>query len=83
MPFYGTKQPGNVGVFPQRPKPRELTPDEIVPGMNYALLTKQQLIDLCDERGITGPKGKLPMNQKKGYYVEQLKKLDRIQHAKQ
>lgn len=81
MPFYATPQKGDPGHFPNQLSRRVLSKDEISADTPYTALTKQQLIELCEERGMSGSKGPgspLPRNQKVSYYIERLKAYDQL-----
>jgi hypothetical protein len=93
MPFYATKQPGDVGVMP--PRRRKIEPEaaeqpeaapeapEVEAVQGYAQLTKPELIEWCNKRGVTNIKG-TPVGkfQHKAYYIGLLKSADEIEgHA--
>lgn len=77
MPFYNTR---DQKTFPQTP-PRPKNPSRRAA---YLHMTKDELIALCDERGILSKKGtRIGRYQKKGYYIERLVDYDHTHPAPQ
>lgn len=78
MPFYRTKtaRAGDHGVFPHKPT----TPKGVAKKRaEYLHMSKQELIALCDERGIKSLKGtKIGRNQRKPFYIQKLTEWDRL-----
>jgi len=78
MPFYATKQRGDVGVFPGQQVKPVIADEDITPDTSYVDLTREQLIAQCHQRHVLNEKGRgVGKYQKKGYYINLLEQADK------